>query len=188
MQMRKTLLLVVTAAMIFSGSSNAADSFGDKLILYVPNRAVDFADMFSVCAGFGPSIKGQFWVTRFMSFGGGIGSTAKLVKEYNRQYGAGLQSGWSASFGSISAEDSEMTETSRGVQSYFQYRTGVPSLDEDVYSTYDGARDIFAIGGEGACFAEFCFELHPFDIADFFTGLFFVDIKGDDFGSADLKN
>lgn len=183
------LMVIVAASMIFtSNSSSAADSFGDKLILYVPNRCVDFADMFSFCAGFGPSAKGQFWITRFVSFGAGVGGVAKAIKEYNRQYGAGLESGWSASFLAMSAEDSELTETSRGVQNYFQYRTGVPSIDEDIYNIYDGARDIFALGGEFACFVDIVFELHPYDIADFFTGLVFVDIKGDDFTMADLKN
>ncbi len=166
----------------------AKDTWGDKLLLYFPNRFVDMADMADVSAGFGPTVKGKLWVTRYMAFGGGIGGSAKIIKAYNRQYGAGLQSGWNASFMMLSAENTEMTETTRDVQQYFNYYSGVPSLNNSVYNFWKGPEDMFSIGGEGALFGELDGEVHPFEIVDFAAGWFFLDPKGDDFTMADLRN
>lgn len=164
------------------------DTWGDKLLLYFPNRFVDMADMVDASAGFGPTVKAKLWVTRYMSFGGGIGGSAKIIKGYNRQYGAGLESGWNASFMMLSAENTEMTETTRDVQQYFNYYSGVPSLDNSVYNFWKGPKDMFSIGAEGALFGELDGEIHPFEIIDFVAGWFFLDPKGDDFTMADIRN
>lgn len=166
----------------------AKDTWGNKLLLYFPNRFVDMADMVDVDAGFGPTVKAKLWATRYMAFGGGIGGSAKIIKGYNRQYGAGLESGWNASFMMLSAENTEMTETTRDVQQYFNYYSGVPSLDNSVYNFWKGPKDMFAIGGEGALFGELGAEVHPFEIVDFTAGWLFLDPKGDDFTMADLRN
>lgn len=163
------------------------DTFLDKLILYVPNRVLDFLDIFDVSLGFGPEVKAQAWVTRYFSFGGGVGGVAKLIKAYNRQYGAGLQSGWSLSFMMLSAEDSEMYETTRGVQKYFACYSGIPSINDNVYNFWKGPRDIFSIGAEGAIFGELDAEIHPFAIINFVTGFFFIDLKGDNVTMQDLR-
>lgn len=166
----------------------AKDTWGDKLLLYFPNRIVDFTDIVDVGAGFGPTVKAKLWATRYMSFGGGIGGSAKVLKAYNRQYGAGLESGWNASFMMLSAENTEMTETTRDVQQYFNYYSGVPSLDNSVYNFWKGPQDMFSIGGQGALFGELDAEVHPFEIVDFAAGIFFLDPKGDDFTMADIRN
>ena len=158
------------------------------MILYVPNRLVDLADIVDLSVGFGPAVKAKVWATRYMAFGGGIGGTAKLIKAYNRQYGAGLQSGWNASFMMLSAEDSEMYDTTRGVQKYFLYHTGVPSIDDNVYNFWHGPRDIFSIGVEGAAFVELDGEVHPFELVDFLAGIVFLDPKGDDFTMQDIQS
>lgn len=164
------------------------EAFKDKLILYVPNRVVDFLDMFDVGLGFGPVLKAKLWATRWMAFGGGIGGSAKVVKGYNRQYGAGLESGWSGSFMMLTAENTEMYETTRGLQTFHEYHTGVPSLGDSVYNFWRGPRDIFSIGVEAAIFAELDAEIHPFEIFDFLAGIFFFDPKGDDFTMAEIEN
>ena len=164
------------------------ESWKDKLILYIPNRLVDLADVLDVSVGFGPAVKAKVWVTRYMALGGGIGGTAKLIKGYNRQYGAGLQSGWNASFMMLSAEDTEMYDTTRGVQKYFLYHTGVPSIDDNVYNFWHGPRDIFSVGFEAAAFLELDAAIHPFEIVDFFAGLVFLDPKHDDFTMRDIES
>ena len=186
--------LTVFAAPTESVESNLAqyppdpgESWKNRLILYIPNRTVDCLDMLDVSLGFGPVLKAKLWATRFMSFGGGIGGTAKLVKAYNRQYGAGLESGWSGSFTAISAEDVEMYETTRDVQKYFLYENGVPSLENKVYNFWHGPRDIFSIGLEAAIMLEIDAEIHPFEIIDFLAGIFFLDPKGDDFTMKDIQ-
>ena len=163
------------------------DTWGDKLILYFPNRVMDFLDIVDISLGFGPTVKANVWVTRYFAFGGGIGGSAKVIKGYNRQYGAGLQSGWNASFMMLTAENVEMTDTTRNVQRYFCCYQGVPSLNDSVYNFWTGPRDIFSIGAEGALFAELDVEVHPFEIADFVAGIFFLDPKGDDMTMADFR-
>ena len=161
--------------------------FTDMLILYFPNRVMDLLDIFDVSLGFGPAVKAKMWATRYMSFGGGIGGTAKIIKGYNRQYGAGLESGWSATFMMLTAENSEMYSTTRDVQKYFEYTEGIPSLNNNVYNFWRGPRDMFSIGAELALFGEVDVEVHPFEIIDFAGGLFFLDPKGDDIKMADIK-
>ncbi|HBM15240.1 MAG TPA: hypothetical protein DD381_02680 [Lentisphaeria bacterium] len=162
------------------------DTWGDKLLLYFPNRFVDMADMIDLSLGFGPTVKAKIWATRYVALGGGIGGSAKLIKGYNRQYGAGLESGWNASFLMLSAENMEMSDTTRGVQKYFNYYTGIPSLDNSVYNFWKGPQDMFSIGAQGAAFVEIDAEVHPFEIFDFLAGIFFLDPKGDDYTMADI--
>ena len=137
------------------------NKFVDMLILYLPNRVMDFLDTVDVSLGFGPVVKAKAWATRYMAFGGGIGGSAKIIKAYNRQYGAGLESGWSASFMMLTAENTELYETTRGVQKYFEYHTGIPSINDSVYNFWRGPRDIFSIGIEAALFGEVDVEVHP---------------------------
>ncbi|MCF7791435.1 MAG: hypothetical protein K9L78_03885 [Victivallales bacterium] len=161
--------------------------FTDMLILYFPNRVMDFLDIVDVSLGFGPVVKAKLWATRYMAFGGGVGGSAKIIKGYNRQYGAGLESGWNASFMMLTAENTEMYETTRGVQSYFEHYTGIPSLNDNVYNFWKGPRDMFSIGMQAAVFGELDAEVHPFEIIDFASGLFFLDPKGDDIKMSDIE-
>ncbi len=163
-------------------------TWGDRLILYIPNRALDFLDMADLSLGIGPVAKAKVWGTRYFAFGGGFGGTAKLVKAYNRQYGAGFESGWSVSFAMISAENDSIYDTTRDVQKYFYYNTGLPNLDDRVYNFWTGPRDIFSIGVEGAVLVEVDAEIHPFEIFDFFAGLIFLDPKHDDITMQDIKS
>jgi hypothetical protein len=160
--------------------------FLDMLILYLPNRGMDLLDILDLSLGFGPAVKAKVWATRYMSFGGGIGGTAKVIKGYNRQYGAGLESGWSASFLMLTAENTQLYNTTRGVQKYFEYNTGIPSLDDNVYNFWRGPRDMFSIGAEVALFGEVDVEVHPFELVDFLAGLFCLDPKGDDITMSEI--
>ncbi len=185
--MKKAVALFALAIMLSAGSSSNA-AVTDTLLMYIPNRAVDFVDCFSATVGFGPAIEGRAWVTRWLSFGGGIGATAKVVKQINRQYGTCLDSGWNAHFMVISAEAYEIEKCSRGVKKYYQYSTGVPLPGEKIYDIHNGERDFWSIGAEGAVLGQFSFEIHPIEMADFITGIFFIDLKGDDIKGSDLRN
>ncbi|HJO93599.1 MAG TPA: hypothetical protein QF753_09390 [Victivallales bacterium] len=163
------------------------ETWGDRLALYFPNRLVDMADMIDISLGFGPTARAKVWVTRYMAFGGGIGGSAKAIKAYNRQYGAGLQSGWDGSFMMLTAANLEMYESTRDVQTYFEHYKGIPSLNNSVYNFWKGPKDMFSIGAEAAAFVEVDVEVHPFEIFDFLAGIFFLDPKGDDFTMQDLQ-
>jgi hypothetical protein len=127
------------------------------------------------------------WITRPIAFGGGVGATARVIKQINRQYGTALDSGWNAHFMVISAESYEIEECSRGVKKYYYYSTGVPLCSEKVYDIYTGERDYYSIGVDAAAMGAISFELHPIEMADFVTGLFFIDLKGDDIKGDDLR-
>ncbi len=156
-------------------------------LLYIPNRVLDALDIFDIGIGVGPTVKAQGWITRYFSFGAGIGSSAMLIKGYNRQYGAALQSGWSASFLCYTAEQSERYDTTRGIQKYFINYKGVPSLGENVYNFWHGARDLYAIGGELAVGVDIQAAIHPVAIGDFIAGIFLIDPKGDDLTWSEIK-
>ena len=195
MKKNKLFLSLMTAFLIFAffvGNLSASEqspvevpapqknTFVDRLILYVPNRTLDLLDIVDVSIGLGPKAKVKAWITRYCDLGLGFGSSAKLVKGYNRQYGAGLESGMDASLFMYSVNDVKMYDTTRDVQEYFLYDTGIPSINNTVYNFWKGPRDIFSIGLEGAAFLDVGVEVHPFEIIDFFAGFFFLDPKGDD--------
>jgi hypothetical protein len=178
--MRRILCLAVFVFSFAGVSEISAADFDEQLLLYLPSRAVDLADIFSLNLGFGPKVKGEGRLTRFVSAGGGIGSSVNLVKDYNRQYGCNMEEGWNAGFLWIASEESEVYRSTRGVQKYIYQFNGIPSYEESVYNWRSGARDYWEIGGEVAVLFHVRFALHPVDIADFVTGIFFIDLKGDD--------
>lgn len=186
--MRKYILGLVLALTFAMGAESKADNFNDQLLLYIPNRAMDLMDMFSLKLGFGPKIKLEGRLTRFIAAGGGIGTTANLVKEYNRQYGCDIEDGWDTSIFWFTAEDSEVAKSTRGVKKYWYQYNGIPTPTEQIYDFHEGARDYWEIGGECALLLNVHFALHPVDIADFFTGLVFIDLKGDDLTIEDFEN
>lgn len=164
------------------GVNAKAEDIGDKLMLYIPNRIVDFMDMFSVELGFGPTARAEVRVTRAFAFGAGWSATADAIKACNRQYGFGLKDGWDANFICISAENTEMTDRTRYVDKVLYSFEGVPSYRDSIYNVDTGSRDYWEIGVQaGAGIVELDAGVHPVEVADFITGLFFYDFKGDDF-------
>jgi hypothetical protein len=187
--MKKIGALIVAAFVMTAGfSSQASDSVYHGVVFYVPHRILDMCDIFSMSLGFGPTARMKVFVTRDFAFGAGTSVEAKVIKQINRQYGAGLESGWDMSFLMMSAESKQLDSASGTVKDYYYYATGVPTAGESIYEFYEGKRDFWSIGVEGGVgLVELDFELHPIEIADFVTGWLFIDLKGDDFGSDDIK-
>ena len=187
--MKKTILapLVIVVLLTAAFNFNAKADIADKLLLYIPNRIIDFMDMFSLNLGFGPKIKAEFRVTRAFSFGSGIGVSALMVKDYNRQYGFALENGWDGYFTCVFAEDTERKPTTRLVKEFWYHEAGFPNPNSEIYNIYTGARDYWELGVDAAFLVDVHFALHPIDIADFLSGWFFVDLKGDDITENDLE-
>jgi hypothetical protein len=184
--MKKSILLLLVTVGIFSLNVNSNADVVDKIALYLPNRIVDMFDIFSVNLGVGPVVRAELRATRAFDFGGGIGISAMAVKDYNRQYGGCFQDGWNGAFTCISCEDTEREHTSRMVKKFWYHSSGIPLPSEKIYNFYTGARDYWEIGADLALLVDFHFALHPVEVADFVTGWFFIDLKGDDFTSDDL--
>ena len=109
--MKKMLLLFAFTVILLGGYSAKAQGVVDGVCLYIPNRLIDALDTFTLNMGVGPVVRCELRGTRAVQGGGGIGATAKVIKDYNRQYGACLQNGWNWEFISVAAEDIERRPT-----------------------------------------------------------------------------
>ena len=184
----KKIVMLVVMVMLFGASSAVKADTRDKLVLYIPNRIVDFADMFSLTLGFGPAIGAEVQATKYLGLGGQVGPTVQMIKGYNRQYGFAQQNGWDASFLMISSEQRERSEAMGSVKDYYYFSTGIPTMEKNIYGYYKGARDFWAVGGKLGALVEVQAYLHPIEIADFLLGWFFIDLKGDDKTPDDIDN
>ncbi len=182
----KKIVTLVAMVMILGTSSVAKADAGDTILLYIPNRIVDFMDIFSVTLGFGPAVGVEVQATKYLGMGGEVGPTVQMIKGVNRQYGFAKQSGWDASFLMISAERRDREGAMGSVKDFYYYSTGVPTIEKDAFDFHKGALDFWACGGKLAALIEVQGYIHPIEIADFFTGWFFYDLKDDDFTADDL--
>lgn len=121
-------------------------------LLWVPNRIMDFIDIFRIDVGVGPSFGGVVRLTKWGQVGyrvmapgslrvGDFGRTPPIIVESSNEFGIG--------------------------PAY------VRSKDRDVCGGEFGlGADLFLVGAYGG----FCIE----ELLDFGTGLFFIDIMDDD--------
>lgn len=178
--MRKALLVLITAAFCIVGALESSAGVADKILLYVPNRIVDFSDIITGSLSFGTAAGLDIRMTRAMDFGAGAGVTARAIKGYNQQYGGAIDKYWNASFMCLSGEDSERSLTTRWVKEYIYHSSGMALPSEPMYDFYTGSRDYWEIGVAVDLILGVSFEFHPVELADFITGFVFIDIKGDD--------
>lgn len=182
--MKKSLLVLMLCAA--SVCTVKADSFqdinwGEKLAFYLPNRVLDALDTFSVNLGVGPVAEARLMFTRYCDIGAGwSGSTYKAFKDYNRQYGAGVEEGWYWSFIFVGEEEYRVTEATSMLDKYVECRAGVPSPVTRAYDIVNGPRDFWAIGGSLGLLLDGNLYIHPLELADFVLGFFLIDFKSDD--------
>ncbi|MBR2624815.1 MAG: hypothetical protein IKD23_00285 [Lentisphaeria bacterium] len=156
-------------------------NWGEKIALYLPNRILDALDLFSVTVGVGPVAEARLMGTRLADIGAGYSAgTYKLYKDFNRQYGIGVEDGWYWSFVAIGEEEYALREGSLLVDKYVECRAGVPTPEMRVYNYYTGARDFWAIGGSLGFIVDAGVYLHPVEWADFALGFLMIDIREDD--------
>jgi len=181
--MKKFLSAVTLGVALTCGCGTQAYEISntvDKLVMYVPNRVLDVLDIFSLSVGVGPVAKAELRATRLATVGAGIGATAKLVKENNRQYGLRTARGYDITALMFSAEKKETDWATRLVMRIDIEKIGVATPTERVYDFYDGARDYWTIGASLGLIAQVDFDVHVVEIVDLVTGIFFIDIKADD--------
>ena len=156
-------------------------NWGEKIALYLPNRILDALDMFSLTLGVGPVAEARLMGTRLVDIGAGYSAgTYKLYKDYNRQYGIGVEDGWYWSFIVVGEEEYALREGSLLVDKYVESRSGIPTLDMRCYDYFTGPRDFWAIGGSLGFIIDAGVYIHPVEWADFVLGFFMVDIREDD--------
>jgi len=104
-----------------------------------------------------------------------------MAKDYARQFGFGHKDTKRVGFIFIEKDITFVDEATGSIKEYVidfpQFATADYLLDafrdEDV--------DFWKIGGRIGWVIELGFGIHPIEIADFISGIFFLDIKDDDF-------
>lgn len=191
----KKLLFAMTAALLFfavaapAAEPAPADDFmlKDRLILYIPNRIADLFDIFSANLGVGPVIGARLMGTRLCDIGAGWGMSYKMYKDFNRQYGFGVEEGWYWSFIFIGEEDYLLSDGTDLVCKYEETRSGMPSPLTRNYDFFTGSRDYWAIGGSLALGISGDLYIHPMEWVDLGLGFLLIDIRNDDFILADFQ-
>ena len=124
-----------------------------EVLLYVPNRILDFIDIFRIDVGFGPSVGAVVRVTEY----GQVGFREMLPA--------------SVRVGDLGRRFPGMIETSN------EFGIGPAYVDSADRSVCPGE---IGLGGDvmlAGAYAGVCVD----EIADFLAGLVFIDLKGDDF-------
>ncbi len=179
--MKKFLMVLGVAGLLFVGSGAQAvdgERVVEKVVLYPVNLVMDALDTFTLNLGFGPVLCARLQATSAVWGGGRVGMSWMMYKAYNRQYGFGTEDGWYWEFVVVGEENFGVLESTSLVNKFTEVRTGFPEPFNPVYR--NGCRDYWAIGGSLGGLVIGDLYVHPVDIADFFTGLVFYDLKGDD--------
>lgn len=151
-----------------------------KVLCYIPNLLIDCWDIFSLDLKGGPYAGLGFRVTRAFGLGAEGGINVGLYKDVNRQYGVAFERGGQAQFLFLTAEDVSVTNPIGTVKDYWTHGCNFPSCNDNIYKIKTGARDYWSIDAYAYVLAGAKFSLHPIEIADFITGIFFYDLKDDD--------
>ncbi len=175
------LMLSVSALCSVRAGGFEDINWGEKIAFYLPNRILDALDTFSVNLGVGPTAEARLMFTRYCDIGAGWnGGTAKAFKDYNRQYGGGIEEGWYWSLICAGEEEYRMTAGTSLMDLYVERYAGFPSPLTRTYNFVDGPRDFWAIGGSLGFILDGNLYIHPLELVDFVLGFFFIDIKSDD--------
>ena len=151
-----------------------------KVICYAPNLIMDCLDIVSLELKSGPTIGAGFRITRAFGLGAETGMTIGAYKDVNRQYGFAFEKGYQLQLPFVSSEAVSIVDPIGTVQQYWQHGSNFPLCTDDVYNISSGARDYWGIEVYASALVGAKAAVHPIDILDFITGIFFFDLKDDD--------
>ncbi|MBR7131384.1 MAG: hypothetical protein IKC82_05285 [Lentisphaeria bacterium] len=184
--MKKFFAVMAALMMIFTLAADEMvpgrrTNWSEKIALYLPNRILDLLDIFTVTVGVGPVVEARLMGTRLADVGAGYSAgTYKLYKDFNRQYGIGLEDGWYWSLVLIGEEEYTLREGSLLVDKYVECRAGIPTPEMRAYDYFTGPRDFWAIGGSLGFGIDAGVYIHPVEWVDLALGFFMIDIREDD--------
>lgn len=159
-------------------SGEESDSFGKKLLMYIPNRLLDLFDIVTLELKSGAVIGAEARVTRAFGIGGEVGTYGSALKGYNRQYGFSITEGAEGQFFFGSAMDLARPLVWGDIERYWIQGTNFPLPSNRIYQ--EKARDYWALELGASCLLGVKVSIHPVAIADFLTGLILIDIEDDD--------
>ena len=190
--MKKTFLTLLLAGVCLCN----AHAFGfNDVLLWIPNRVMDFTDIVSWGAGFCGGAKVGARVTRAIDFNLGDAFYIVIRKDYNRWISGSLEQGHSFSFIYFGTENYQVDELwgfkmwefpledntilHKGKKIIYQYDWWENPFEGN-YKMNTGTRDWWEIAVEAGLLAYGRVAVHPVEIADFLLGIFFIDFKEDD--------
>ena len=161
-------------------------SFFRYYLLYIPNRLVDVFDIFSLDFKIGDGFWAEMQTTRYAQIGGSNAKGYFMTKGYNRQYGFGHKeihrfglAFWEHDLTIVDDTIGSVKEYRLYFPNYLSFFDNVANRNLDAFAS--GDVDFWKIGGNLGWYIGFGFGMHPIEVADLITGIFFVDISEDDF-------
>jgi len=154
-------------------------SIGRVILLWLPNILLDITDIVSVDAGVGSETALEVDLTKYLGIGFAFGEKYFIQKGFSRQYGGGYSSGWDMQFLCFNTEKRYVEDTFGTTKRYYVGRKDFELADSANHTYRDKVRDFYAISVKAGWLAIINFEVHPIEIADLITSVFFIDITGD---------
>ena len=175
--------ILIGIGMLFSASASvhAQSQWVDKVTLYFPNRVLDLLDVFSLNIGVGLTAHASLRATHELEIGGGVATTAQMVKDYNRQYGFASRNGYYSGAGPFVSTNMERRPAVLLAKEYWWDKDGLVTPSDEIFLPKEGAIDFWEIGGSlGLGVIEADVSIHPVEILDAVLGFLFIDICDDD--------
>ena len=175
--------VLIAFGMLFGASTSvhAQSQWMDKVTLYFPNRVLDLLDVFSLNIGVGLTAHASLRATHELEIGGGVATTAQMVKDYNRQYGFASRNGYYSGAGPFVSTNMERRPAVLLAKEYWWDKDGLVTPSDEIFLPKEGAIDFWEIGGSlGLGVIEADVSIHPVEILDAVLGFFFLDITDDD--------
>ena len=165
------------ATWFWSQTSFSKLGFKDAILWYIPNRLSDLMDIFTIELGAG-EIGLDLQLTRYLTFGAGIGQSYMLGWSINNQFGIYQQKGWYFDCFRYRASSIQREPV---FGDYSKIYTAGKSGLVDFSAMFDSnVEDPTALGVKVCCFLNLKFQIHPVELADFIGGLIFIDCPHDD--------
>ena len=167
----------------YSGRKKVEKSLIKKIFLYVPDKFLDFFDIFSLELSLGPQLGAEAWITRGAQVSAYAGMPIGFGLLGKKQLGYHTSAMFNLSLGpfGIFRKNTMQLGTYRDINSFDNFYIHKPS--RDIYQTHE---DYWSIGVHaGLGIFGFRFEIHPYEIYDFFTGFAGFDPGNDDMAKTD---
>lgn len=153
-----------------------------RVLLYLPDRLLDLADVFSVDLHLGFGLYANVHATRALQAGAGGRGVTGLGWHERRSLGIREQQESGFVLAAIGAETSSGTQS--GTSGIYSWSETVAGLQQPTDPLYQELRDYWALGAAlTVVFLGLDLDVHPLQAADFVAGLVTVDFLRDDFAT-----
>ena len=159
----------------------AMKKLGRYLLLYIPNRVIDATDIITLDFSVGGDFALEMQATRYFQIGGSYGESYFMAKGYSRQFGFGRKITNHFGFGFMEKDVTFVDESTGTIKEYVIDFPKFLTADYDLDAYRDKDVDFWKIGGRFGWVIGIGFGIHPLEIADFITGIGWIDMSNDDF-------